>query len=69
MPFGPTGGSAKFSRPFRGIVVGGGVELLGKRGGNLEDEEEEEEASSKWGAKRQGLKNINFLSKPKGRYA
>ena len=27
------GGNAEFSAPFRGIVVGGGVKLLGKRGG------------------------------------
>ena len=31
------GARAKFSAPFRGIVVGGEVELLGKRGGYLEE--------------------------------
>ena len=58
----------KFSAPFRGIVIGGGVELLGKRGGYIvatpsprsrnrkRDRQKEEEGQQRRDAKTQNRK-------------
>ena len=41
---------AKFSAPFRGIVIGGEVELLGKRGGySFSSKQEQEERQTERG--------------------